>query len=91
MQPYSSHSFNQGDSGGPMACQRPADGRWILLGVTSNGDGCGRPGRPGVYSQVAGFLSWIEETISREKGKTIILCMLVFMTKFVLIFLRSWH
>lgn len=55
-----------GDSGGPMACHRPADGRWVLLGITSNGDGCGRPNRPGVYSQVAGFLTWIQEKISEE-------------------------
>lgn len=38
--------LSQGDSGGPMMCQK-GNGKWLLLGITSNGDGCGRAGRPG--------------------------------------------
>lgn len=48
----------QGDSGGPMVCKAD-DLRWYLTGVTSWGIGCGRKDRPGVYTNVERFLTWI--------------------------------
>lgn len=42
----------QGDSGGPMF-GRTALGALKVVGATSFGEGCARPGKPGVYARVA--------------------------------------
>jgi secreted trypsin-like serine protease len=42
----------QGDSGGPMF-GRTAAGALKVVGATSFGEGCARPGKPGVYARVA--------------------------------------
>jgi trypsin len=45
----------QGDSGGPLAADD------ILVGIVSWGNGCARPGYPGVYASTAYFRDFIEE------------------------------
>lgn len=41
-----------GDSGGPLLAALP-NGALRLVGATSYGDGCARPGKPGVYARLA--------------------------------------
>jgi trypsin len=44
----------QGDSGGPIVSSSR-----VLLGIVSWGDGCARPGKPGVYASVGALRSFI--------------------------------
>jgi secreted trypsin-like serine protease len=44
----------QGDSGGPMF-RRDNANNWVQVGITSWGEGCARPGKPGVYTEVSTF------------------------------------
>jgi secreted trypsin-like serine protease len=38
--------------------------QWVLVGITSYGEGCARPDYAGVYTRVAAYTSWIHSYIS---------------------------
>ncbi|XP_006896660.1 PREDICTED: polyserase-2 [Elephantulus edwardii] len=51
----------QGDSGGPLVCEE--GGHWFQVGITSFGLGCGRRNRPGIFTDVAAYETWIREQL----------------------------
>jgi secreted trypsin-like serine protease len=57
----------QGDSGGPMF-RRDQANAWIQVGIVSWGDGCARPNKPGVYSQVSTFSAAIRAAATSLGG-----------------------
>jgi len=56
-----------GDSGGPLQCNYK-DGKWYLVGLTSFGSGCAKPGYPDVFVRVATYTKWIHQII-HESGQ----------------------
>lgn len=57
-----------GDSGGPLCVRSKKDSKYVQLGITSAGSGCGDENVPGLYTNIAGHSEWIESTV---KGKVI--------------------
>lgn len=47
----------QGDSGGPLFVVR--DDIFVQAGIVSYGEGCARPGIPGVYTRVSSYTDWV--------------------------------
>ncbi len=61
----------QGDSGGPLLVA--AGDALLLAGVTSFGNGCARPGTPGVYARVSEFSGWLQGHLGRGTAGTALL------------------
>lgn len=61
-----------GDSGGPLHCNMK-DGRWYLVGITSFGSGCAKPGIPDVFTRLTNYSQWIADTVrDYEMGVSIV-------------------
>ena len=50
----------KGDSGSALIGKR-LSGTYVILGISSFGNGCGRKGFPGVYTRVSNYLDWIQQ------------------------------
>lgn len=48
-----------GDHGSPLAIQDPNSRRWVLLGLYSWSEGCGKPEKFSYYTRVSKFRKWI--------------------------------
>lgn len=55
----------QEDSGGPLMCKH--NGRYQLVGIVSSGKGCGI--YPGLYTEVARYVSWIEKNLRKLENE----------------------
>lgn len=53
-----------GDSGGPLMTH-DGEGFSYIVGIVSNGVGCGNPLFPGVYTRVSSYLNWVFEKVQQ--------------------------
>ncbi|XP_008411784.1 acrosin [Poecilia reticulata] len=60
----------QGDSGSPLQCYSEKDDQYYLIGVTSFGESCGHPHRPGVYSKTSAFGKWLAENQLKDRASS---------------------
>ena len=54
------HDSCQGDSGGPLAAI-DQQGCPVVIGLASYGQGCGEPGRYGIYTRISQYKEWISK------------------------------
>jgi secreted trypsin-like serine protease len=54
-----------GDSGGPLMAPTPA-GELVQVAITSWGEGCARPGRPGVYGRLSSLYGFIVSSVDDD-------------------------
>ena len=62
------HTSCNGDSGGPLVCYSQQDASWYQVGIVSFGPSPCDENIPAVYTRVAAFADWIEQTIQQNGG-----------------------
>uniref|UniRef100_A0A8C6U631 trypsin n=1 Tax=Neogobius melanostomus TaxID=47308 RepID=A0A8C6U631_9GOBI len=55
----------QGDSGGPLSCEQ--NSAYMVYGLVSWGDQCGKKNKPGIYTRVAKYVDWIRSKTMIKK------------------------
>jgi transmembrane serine protease 8 len=60
---------------------------WQQVGITSVGIGCARPLLPGIYTRVAAFQSWINDTMNSAQHQILTMSYTVFIPVILLILL----
>ena len=63
------HDSCRGDSGSPMIVSN--SGQWKLAGIVSWGIGCADSYKPGVYTRVSQYVSWINSNVTTPHCGTI--------------------
>ncbi|ESO97946.1 hypothetical protein LOTGIDRAFT_104147 [Lottia gigantea] len=58
----------KGDSGGPLMCKVGSENDWVIVGITSWGEGCGGVNKPGVYTRVDYYRQWVQQ-LTQRTGK----------------------
>lgn len=58
-------AFFTGDSGGPLVIKE--HGRFVLVGITSAGFGCGVDHQPGIYHNLQKSLRWVEDVVAHNE------------------------
>ncbi|CAF1356348.1 unnamed protein product [Didymodactylos carnosus] len=53
------------DFGAPLMQYSQVSKTWSLIGLVSNVSSCGGAGKPGVYTRVASYITWIRKHISQ--------------------------
>jgi secreted trypsin-like serine protease len=62
----------QGDSGGPLSLPAGETGTYVQIGIVSFGQGCAREKKPGVYTRVAVYRSWIAARTRSVQGTALL-------------------
>ncbi|XP_066526486.1 transmembrane protease serine 11D [Hoplias malabaricus] len=81
----------QGDSGGPLSCYSEVTGKYYIYGVTSHGEECGLPKKPGLYTRISRYTTWLWRTQERSiSSATEMKPTDVHVILFLTVFCQSW-
>lgn len=56
----------EGDSGGPLMYYSQNYRQWLIAGITSYGDGCGKSDHAGIYTRISMYIDWIESITGKD-------------------------